>query len=413
MANIIELSSVTKFIRQMAVVMDAENTTAEMDLNTSGDMNDAAKTVACETDGSSEKRKAKKKHKHKRKHYDSSYDEEYKRHHHKKKKDKKIKKHKKNKKRKKADGDKEFSDVELDELEKRKEVLEKKLQKESEKKSKGNSDEQTGKISESDYDSSSSLGGAESKHDENKQISSKIDAPSARNGTEKIDDGAAPGKLIKKVSPKNGTEKPDDRTAADEKLSKKVSPSPERGRKRAHSREHLKHSEQYELAKRRRREIEEILKNDGQNKTDKVETEKMLEEKMNLKSEKRGAQEKQDDKKRELEGVKRKLVENNANTRKADNEEHLLSPESKNDRERRKENELSSKKRTDADRSTDVRRRSRSVGKRRGYNEKTEERRSESRDRRSRRSISRFKDDRRRSSSRSGRLGRDRDRNRD
>lgn len=90
MANIIELSSVTKFIRQMAVVMDAENTTAEMDLNTSGDMNDAAKTVACETDGSSEKRKAKKKHKHKRKHYDSSYDEEYKRHHHKKKKDKKV-----------------------------------------------------------------------------------------------------------------------------------------------------------------------------------------------------------------------------------------------------------------------------------------------------------------------------------
>ncbi|KAK6105376.1 Protein kinase domain family protein [Brugia pahangi] len=411
MANIIELSSVTKFIRQMAVVMDAENTTAEMDLNTSGDMNDAAKTVACETDGSSEKRKAKKKHKHKRKHYDSSYDEEYKKHHHKKKKDKKIKKHKKNKKRKKADGDKEFSDVELDELEKRKEVLEKKLQKESEKKSKGNSDEQTGKISESDYDSSSSLGGVESKHDENKQISSKIDAPSARNGTEKIDDDAAPGRLIKKVSPKNGTEKPDDGTAADEKLSKKVSPSPERGRKRAHSREHLKHSEQYELAKRRRREIEEILKNDGQNKTDKVETEKMLEEKMNLKSEKRG--EKQDDKKRELEGVKRKLVENNANTRKADNEEHLLSPESKNDRERRKENELSSKKRTDADRSTDVRRRSRSVGKRRGYNEKTEERRSESRDRRSRRSISRFKDDRRRSSSRSGRLGRDRDRNRD
>lgn len=48
-----------------------------------------------------------------------------------------IKKHKKSKKKKKTDGDKEFSDVELDELEKRKEVLEKKLQIEDEMKSKG------------------------------------------------------------------------------------------------------------------------------------------------------------------------------------------------------------------------------------------------------------------------------------
>uniref|UniRef100_A0A1I7W4V2 Serine/threonine-protein kinase PRP4 homolog n=1 Tax=Loa loa TaxID=7209 RepID=A0A1I7W4V2_LOALO len=396
----------------MAVVMDAENTTVEMELNTSDDMNDAVKTVVCETDDSNEKKKMKKKHKHKHKHNDSSYDEEHKRHHHKKRKDRKIKKHKKSKKKKKADGDKEFSDVELDELEKQKEVLEKKLQKEDEKKSKGNSGEQTGKISGSDSDSSSSLGRGESKHDESKQISSKIDVLSASNGTEKSDDGAAAEKLVKKVLAKNGAEKPVDKTSASEKLAKKVSPSPERGRKRTHSREHLKHSEQYELAKRRRREIEEILKNDGQNKEDKVETDKVLED-MNLKNEKGVVKEKHDGKKRELEGAKRKSVENSESTKKADNDEHLLSSERKNDRERRKENELSSKKRTDADRSTDVRRRSRSVDKRRGYNEKTEERGSESHDHRVRRSVSRSRDDRRRSSSRSGRAGRERDRNRE
>lgn len=48
-----------------------------------------------------------------------------------------IKKHKKNKKKKKIDGDKEFSGVELDELEKKKEILKKKLQKEDEKEGKG------------------------------------------------------------------------------------------------------------------------------------------------------------------------------------------------------------------------------------------------------------------------------------
>lgn len=73
----------------MAVVTDIKNATVEMELDTSGDMNDVAKTV-CEIDGSNEKRKAKKKHKHKHKHNDSSYDEEYKKHHHKKKKDKKV-----------------------------------------------------------------------------------------------------------------------------------------------------------------------------------------------------------------------------------------------------------------------------------------------------------------------------------
>lgn len=45
-----------------------------------------------------------------------------------------IKKHKKNKKKKKTDGDKEFSDVELNDLEKRKEVSEKRLQEDDEKK---------------------------------------------------------------------------------------------------------------------------------------------------------------------------------------------------------------------------------------------------------------------------------------
>lgn len=74
----------------MAVVMDAENTTIEMQLDTSGDMNDVTKTAVCETDGGNEKRKAKKKHKHKHKHNDSSHDEEYKKRHHKKKKDKKV-----------------------------------------------------------------------------------------------------------------------------------------------------------------------------------------------------------------------------------------------------------------------------------------------------------------------------------
>lgn len=73
----------------MAAVMDAENVTVEVELDTSGEKNDIAKTFACETNDSKEKRKVKK-HKHKHKHNDSSYDEEYKRHHHRKKKDKKV-----------------------------------------------------------------------------------------------------------------------------------------------------------------------------------------------------------------------------------------------------------------------------------------------------------------------------------
>uniref|UniRef100_A0A2K6VPV0 Serine/threonine-protein kinase PRP4 homolog n=1 Tax=Onchocerca volvulus TaxID=6282 RepID=A0A2K6VPV0_ONCVO len=386
----------------MAVVTDIKNATVEMELDTSGDMNDVAKTV-CEIDGSNEKRKAKKKHKHKHKHNDSSYDEEYKKHHHKKKKDKKIKKHKKNKKKKKIDGDKEFSGVELDELEKKKEILKKKLQKEDEKEGKDDSDEQTDKISEHDSDNSSSFNSRKENklENESEQIFLKNEISSTRNGNEKADDDIASSeKLIKKISTKNGAEKMNDKTVVSEKLVKKVSPSPERERKRAHSREHLKHSEQYELAKRRRREIEEFLKNDGQNK----EETRILEEEMNSNNEERGVQEiNKNDKKRELDGTKRKPVEN---TKKNDiiEEEHLLS-EHKNDRERRKEGELSSKKRTDADRSIDV--------KRRGYNEKTEERRSESRDGRARCSVSRSKDDRRRSRSRSGRVGRDRDRNRE
>ncbi|VBB28506.1 unnamed protein product [Acanthocheilonema viteae] len=383
--------------------MDAGNTAIEMELDTSGEMNDITKNAVCETDDSNEKRKAKKKHKHKHKHNDSSHDEESKRHHHKKKKDKKIKKHKKSKKKKKTDGDKEFSDVELDDLEKPKEVLEKRLQKDDGKKSKGNSDEQTGKLSESDSDSLSSLSKRERKLDENKEISSKSEVSSARNGIEKVDDDA--GASQKLVTEKTIT--------IDEKVTKKTSPSPERGQKRTYSREYLKHSEQYELAKRRRKEIEEMLKNDGQNKEDKMEADKMLEEKTNSKNEKRGIQEIKKDEKIELEGIKRKSVENNESTKKADNEEHNSSFERKNDRERRKEGELSSKKRTDVNRSGDVKRRSCSIDKKRGYNEKTEERRSESRDRRVRRSASKSKDDKRRSSSRSGRVGRERDRNRE
>ncbi|OZC07774.1 hypothetical protein X798_05254 [Onchocerca flexuosa] len=416
MVHIIYLSSVTKFFYQMAVVTDIENAIVGMELDTSGDMNDVTKIV-CEIDGSNEKRKAKKKHKHKHKHNDSSYDEEYKKHHHKKKKDKKIRKHKKNKKKKKTGGDKEVSDVELDELEKKKEVLEKKLQKEDEKKGKvhvdvsDDSDEQTDKISELDSDNSSSFNRKENKLENEKEIFLKNEISSTRNGDEKADgDVATSEKLIKKISSKNGAEKMDDKTVVSEKLVKKISPSPEGERKRTRSREHLKHSEQYELAKRRRREIEDFLKNDEQNK----EETRILEEEMNSKNEKRGIQEiKKDDKKRELDGTKRKPVEN---TKKIDiiEEQHLLS-ERKNDREKRKEGELSSKKRTDADRSIDV--------KRRGYNEKTEERRSESRDRRARRSISRSKDDRRRSRSkerlrRNGsrsrdRAGRERSRSRD
>lgn len=48
-----------------------------------------------------------------------------------------IKKHKKNKKKSKGDGDMEFNDVERDELEMRKEISEKKLQREDTKKGKG------------------------------------------------------------------------------------------------------------------------------------------------------------------------------------------------------------------------------------------------------------------------------------
>uniref|UniRef100_A0A0R3RT05 Serine/threonine-protein kinase PRP4 homolog n=1 Tax=Elaeophora elaphi TaxID=1147741 RepID=A0A0R3RT05_9BILA len=397
----------------MAEIADAENTTTEMELDIPGEMNAITKTVVCEIDDSSEKRKVKKRHKHKHRHNDSSYDEENKRHHHKKKKDKKIKKHKKSKKKKKTDGDKEFSDVELNELDKRKEMLEKRLQKEDEEKSKGNSDEQTGKISEPDSDSSSSFGRRESKHDKSKQRFSKAEILSTRNGTETVDDdSAASEKLIKMDSTKNGAEKTDDRVTAGEKLTRKVSPLSESGRKRTHSREYLKHSEQYELAKRRRREIEEILKNDGQNKEDNMEVNKVLEEKMNSKNEKRAIQEISKDEKIELEGAKRKPAENES-TKKADNEGHHLSSERNNDRERRKEGESSSRKRADVDRLSDIRRRSRSADKRRGCNEKTEDRRSESRDRRARRSVSRSKDDRRRSSSRSGRMGRERDRNRE
>ncbi|KAM3722398.1 Serine/threonine-protein kinase [Dirofilaria immitis] len=391
----------------MAVVMDIENTSMEMELDASGDINDVAKAVVGETDGSNEKRKAKKKHKHKHRHSDSNYDEEYRKHHHKKKKDKKIKKHKKNKKRKKIDGDKEFSDIELDELEKQKEVLEKKLQKEDEKKRKDDSDEHTGKVSEFDSDSSSSFSRKGNKLDESKQISSKSAALSTRNGNEKADGNVAINeKSIKKISTKNGAEKIDDKAVAGEKLTMKINPSPERGRKRAHSREYLKHSEQYELVKRRRKEIEEILKNDEQNKEDKIETDRTLEEKMNSKNEKREMQEINKDNKRDLEETKKKVNENTESAKKTEisEEQHFLS-ERKHDRERRKEGESSSKKRTDADRSVEV--------KRRGYNEKTEERRSESRDRRARRSVSRSKNDKRRSRSRSGRMGRERDRNRD
>lgn len=152
----------------------------------------------------------------------------------------------------------------------------------------GNSDEHTSKVSEPDSDTSFSLDKRGNKHDESKQISSKSEVISTRNGTEKTDDGAeASEKSTRKVSIKNGTDKTDDRAITGEKLGKKASPSPERGRKRTHSREHLKHSEQYELAKKRKKEIEEILKNDGQNNEDKIEADKTLEEKVNSKNEKK------------------------------------------------------------------------------------------------------------------------------
>ncbi|VDK84062.1 unnamed protein product [Litomosoides sigmodontis] len=383
----------------MAAIMDAENSTLEMELDVSGEANDVVKNC----DDSNEKRKVKKKHKHKHKHSDSSYDEEYRRHHHKKKKDKKIRKHK-NKKKTKTGNEKEVGNVGTDNVEKRKEVLDKRLQEEDEKKTKGNSDEQTDKMSEADSDGSSLDRGGE------KQMSSETLFTS--NGTGKIDDGPGTSeKLLKKVSAKNGAHKTDERVTAGEKLTKKVSPSPERGRKRTDSREHLKHSEQYELVKRRRKEIEEILKNDGQ-KESKAEVDKMLEE-MNSKNEKGEMQNINKDEKIELEGGRRKSIENNENTKKTGNEEHHSLSERKNDRDKRKEGELNSKKRTDMDRSSDVRRRSRSFDKRRGHNERAEERRSESRDRRARRSVSRSKDNRRRSSSRSGRMGRERDRNRE
>ncbi|MCP9259907.1 BMA-PRPF-4, isoform a [Dirofilaria immitis] len=283
----------------MAVVMDIENTSMEMELDASGDINDVAKAVVGETDGSNEKRKAKKKHKHKHRHSDSNYDEEYRKHHHKKRKIR--------------------SDIELDELEKQKEVLEKKLQKEDEKKRKDDSDEHTGKVSEFDSDSSSSFSRKGNKLDESKQISSKSAALSTRNGNEKADGNVAINeKSIKKISTKNGAEKIDDKAVAGEKLTMKISPSPERGRKRAHSREYLKHSEQYELVKRRRKEIEEILKNDEQNKEDKIETDRTLEEKMNSKNEKREMQEINKDNKRDLEETKKKVNENTESAKKTE-----------------------------------------------------------------------------------------------
>lgn len=244
----------------------------------------------------------------------------------------------------------------------------------------GNVNELNGVISEAGSDSSSSTDKKESKQ-ESRLTSSRGDL--AGNDAKKTDDNAI---------------------AVGKKSTKEVVFSYEKGRKRTFSRERPRHSKEYELAKRRREEIEQTLRNDGLNNGGKTESAKVIEDKLSLKKTKGDVSQdvKKDDRKKDSVSTK-KFSEEVGVTKKTENSGKLhLSSERKIELERRKETESSPKKRNEIDRH-DVRRHS--LDKRRRENdEKRVERRSGSRDRRVNRSISRSRDDKRRSRSRSRRM---------